>query len=128
VNRASGRVERVIAAAVERSRGDHNAVLVSSWDVAYDPYRPDGWALKWRPIQVQRRNTARAMRAFARNHPEFALTDAQERKPLYLFERDNLLSAAWAQLIAERRQFVSVSEAEQYLQRRADEVPNQEAH
>jgi hypothetical protein len=120
------RIEQVIAAAVERSSRDHNAVLVSSWDVAYDAYKPDGWALKWRPTQVQRRNAAQALRAFVRNHPEFALTDAQERKPLYLFERDNLLSAAWAQLSAERRQFVSVSEAEQNLQRRADEVADQE--
>jgi hypothetical protein len=49
VSRASGRVERAIAAAVERSRGDHNAVLVSSWDARDGRNQPlpaaFGWAL-----------------------------------------------------------------------------------
>jgi hypothetical protein len=64
---------------------------------------------------AQRKAVLRAMHSFVCKHQQFALTGGQGRKPLYLYEPDDPLSAMWAKLQVATRKLVTLTDAQNAL-------------
>jgi len=99
MSRGLGRIERAIAAEIERAKSvrySHDnpcPVHESSRSIALACFRSNG-------CKVCRKSVTCAMRSFVRKHPQFALTGGKGRKGLMLYEPGDPLSARRAKLAA----------------------------
>ena len=99
MSRGLGRIERCILKSIERGKTDPHGplpVLITSWHVVGDAYRPIGIWGHWKPTRAQRKATVHAMHSFVRKFPEFALTGGKGRKQMFLYEIADPLSVNWA--------------------------------
>lgn len=84
-------------------------MLLSSWHVVNECFSPPGWLAfesHWNPTIAQSKSVTRAMRGFVRKSNQYALIGGNGRKRLYIYEPDDPLSAMWARLSVESRDFV----------------------
>jgi hypothetical protein len=97
MGRGSGRIERGIQSLIEKeqSRENRMAVLISSWVIAGQVFRPPGWCWNWHPTEAERKAVARAMHSFVRKFPQFALLGGHGRKRLYLYDTTDPDSVLW---------------------------------
>ena len=113
-----GRVERWIAEDIEADKkAPHGPrpVLVSSWSLAFNYQDYRNYQSGWTPSRAQRKAVVRAMHSFVRKHPQYALTAWRGRKGLFLYEPADPVSAMWARLSLECRQFVPLSEVKAHM-------------
>ena len=117
MSRGLGRIEQVILdrTQIVDTRGELRSVLLDSWELAFDRFwhRERDW--DWEPSLAQRKAVTQAMHSFVRKFPQYALIGGHGRKRLFLYEPADPLSAMWAKLRVEHREFVSRSEAQQAL-------------
>jgi hypothetical protein len=104
-----GKIERAIWAAIAEAAafGGASSVLITSWSLVRDVYRPEGWVSlvngDWEPTMAQRKAVTRAMHSFVGKHRQYALTGGQGRRVLYLVDTADPVSEMWAKLWVERR-------------------------
>lgn len=111
-----GRIERRILHEIACDKtpgpsGEPGSVLLNSWTLACDAFGR-GTAWSGSPSPAQRKAVCRAMHSFVRKFPQYALAGGKGRKYLYLFEPGDPVSAEWAKLSVENRNFVPCSMAQ----------------
>ena len=109
MSRGPGRIQRFIQYQTnhrDRLSGSKMPVLLNSWTLSMQIYKPRPIIWGWRPSRAQRQAVTRAMRRFVSKHQQFALAGGQGRKCLYLYEPDDQLSEAWAKLSVENRKHI----------------------
>ncbi len=118
MSRGLGRIEQAIVTRIERmKRGSFpDPVLISSWDVVGDAFRPQTifW-VHWTPTRAQRKAMIRAMHSFVAKFPQYALMGGMGRKPLYLYELDDPKSVAWAEASVHERQPVALYDVQRLV-------------
>jgi hypothetical protein len=118
MSRGLGCIERQIQSEILREltpKANHTpCVHISSWDVVNDAFHP-GYAnyeiyWNWKPSRAQMLAVSRAMNSFVRKFPRFAVMGGQGRKRLYLYDRTDPMSVAWAKASVETKGFVARSQ------------------
>lgn len=122
MSRGLGRIERVIADAIEyahtpNSRGETGHVAITTWHLlcaCWSPYKPGcaPTAEDYEFSHAQRAAVVRAMRSFVRKNPAYAVAGGAGRKSLRIYEIGDPISAAWARVSVARPGFFPLHGAE----------------
>ena len=127
MSRGPGAIERAIARQIKADRERQSEVLsrrmpvmVTSWSLVMELYRPaqDGW--HWQPSRTQRTSVVRAMHSFVRKHQQYALMGGNGRKELMIYDTDDPVSVAGARLFVTSRNRPSMMDVRSFMEREAE--------